>query len=143
AIDVSSDGVPAYYHPGRSARSGDLVVFGELHPEYAALFKLRSRVYLAEFDAEKLLALESRRQVQPLPRFPAIRRDFSLLLDKGTQYGTVRQMILESGIPELVRVEPFDRMEEGALPAGKYSLAVSVVYQSPERTLTDAEVEAF
>src|SRR5262249_29369914 len=117
--------------------------FGELHPEYAALFKIRPRVYIAEFDVQQLLALEPRRQVEPLPRFPGVRRDFSLLLDKGTQYGAVHQMILEVGVPELVRVDPFDRMEEGAFPAGKYSLAVSVLYQSTERTLTDAEVEAF
>jgi phenylalanyl-tRNA synthetase beta chain len=141
--DVTAQGVPAYYHPGRAARVGELGAFGELHPEYAGVFKLRPRVYLAEIDVEKLLAMESRKQVQPLPRFPAIRRDFSLLLEKGTQYVAVHQTIRDAGIPELVRVEPFDRMETGSFPDTKYSLSISVVYQSSERTLTDAEVEGF
>jgi len=141
--DVAVEGVAPYYHPGRAARAGEVAVFGELHPESAGIFKLRPRVYLAEIDVDKLLAVESRTQMQPLPRFPAIRRDFSLLLEKGTQYVAVRQTIQSAGIPELVRMEPFDRMETGPFPEAKYSLSISVVYQSSERTLTDAEVEGF
>jgi phenylalanyl-tRNA synthetase beta chain len=140
---ILTDGIPKHYHPGRAARMGDIAVLGELHPEYAAPFKLRHRVYLAELEIEKLLSTEPQRQVQQIPRFPAIRRDFSLLLNKGTQYGTVYRMIQEAAIPELVRVEPFDRMETGPFPEEKYTLAISVVYQSQERTLTDAEVEEF
>ena len=45
--------------------------------------------------------------------------------------------------PELVRIEPFDRMDSGPFPATKYSLSISVVYQSADRTLTDVEVEGF
>jgi phenylalanyl-tRNA synthetase beta chain len=42
---------------------------------------------------------------------------------------------------ELVNIEPFDRVESGPFPESKYSLAISLWYQSNERTLTDAEVE--
>lgn len=140
---LSVDGIPDYYHPGRSARFGDLAVFGEVHPECLEAMKIRARVLIAEIDIEKILAMPAKRHVQAIPRFPAIRRDFSLILDKGTQYAAVRQIIAGTGIPELTRIEPFDRMETGSFADSKYSLSVSVVYQSNERTLTDTEVETF
>jgi len=105
--------------------------------------KIRHRVVVAEIDIDRILSARSRAQVQPIPRFPAIRRDFSLLLDKGTQYAAVHRIIAESGVPEVARIEPFDRIETGSFPESKYSLSISVVYQSNERTLTDAEVETF
>ena len=90
-----------------------------------------------------ILSRTSKRLVQAIPRFPAIRRDFSFVLDKGTQYAAVQRMIADVGIPELTRIEPFDRMESGQFAETKYSLSISVVYQSPDRTLTDTEVEGF
>ena len=66
-----------------------------------------------------------------------------MLLNKGTQYAAVRQIITRAGIPELLRVEPFDRMDSGSFPESRYSLSISVTYQSSERTLTDTEVESF
>jgi phenylalanyl-tRNA synthetase beta chain len=140
---LTTDNIPRYYHPGRFARVGHLAIFGELHPAYAEPFKFRQRVYLAEIDVDLLLGSSVSRQLEPSPKYPAIRRDFSLLFDKGTPYAAVQRTIEDAGIAEVVRVEPFDRMESGPFPETKYSLALSVVYQSAERTLTDAEVETF
>jgi len=78
-------------------------------------------------------------QIAAVPKFPSIRRDLSLLVDKGVPYSEVL-----AGIPkfkELVKAELFDRVESGPFPESKYSLAISFSYQSTERTLTDAEVE--
>jgi phenylalanyl-tRNA synthetase beta chain len=141
--ELSSEQVPAYFHPGRSARFGDLAVFGEIHPDQLEALKIRVRVVLAEINVEQILSGTSKRPVQPIPRFPAIRRDFSLLFDKGTQYAAVQSMIANVGIRELTRIEPFDRMLTGQFPDTKYSLSISVVYQSADRTLTDTEVEGF
>jgi len=143
AVTLGSENLPDYYHPGRSARFGAFAVFGEIHPEHLEAMKIRHRVVVAEIDIDRILSARSQAQVQPIPRFPAIRRDFSLLLDKGTQYAAVHRIIAESGISEVARIEPFDRIETGSFPESKYSLSISVVYQSNERTLTDAEVETF
>ena len=140
---LTTDNLPKYYHPGRFGRIGHLAMFGELHPAYAEPFKFRQRIYLAEIDIELLLGNTTSRQVNPIPRYPGIKRDFSLLFDKGTQYAAVQRTIAGTGIPELVRIEPFDRMDSGPFPETKYSLSVSVVYQSADRTLTDVEVEGF
>jgi len=144
-IDLSStsDSLPEYYHPNRAIRIGDLAVFGELHPDYAADFKFRHRVYLAELDAEMLLEARERRPLQVIPRFPAIRRDFSLVLDKGTRYADIENAVRSVKIPELMRIEPFDRLESGPFDESKYALAISLTYQSSERTLTDDEIDNF
>src|SRR5262249_33992424 len=142
-LNSSSDSIPAYYHPGRALRDGNLVVFGELHPDYAVEYKFRNRVYIAEIDVHIMLESGGLGVIKTIPRFPSIRRDFSLLLSKGTRYGDVELAVRSVNIPELVRVEPFDRLESGPFAESKYSLAISLTYQSPERTLTDDEVENF
>jgi len=129
----------AYYHPGRFARVGETVLFGELHPEYTEQFKLRQRVYIAELNVDSILRSRRQPQVEVMPRFPSIRRDLSLLVDSGVTYSQVLAAIPRS--KELVKIEPFDRVESGPFPESKYSLAISLWYQSNERTLTDAEVE--
>ncbi len=140
-LTISCEQPPAYYHSGRFARTGEIAMFGELHHEYAEMFKLRHRVYIAELNVDVILRSRQRHQVQAVPRFPSIRRDLSLLVDKGIQYGEIRAAIPR--IRELIRVEPFDRLESGPFPESKYSLSISLFYQSSERTLTDAEVEEF
>lgn len=140
---ANGEPLPDYYHPGRAMRIGDVLVFGELHPDYAGEYKLRHRVYLAEFDVDLLLESVAQKTIRPVPKFPSIRRDFSLLLDRGTRYADVEQAVVGLNIPELVRIEPFDRLESGNFPASKYALAISLLYRSQERTLTDEEVDGF
>ena len=98
---------------------------------------------MREIDADILLESKGRRTIEAIPKFPSIRRDFSLILNKGTRYADVEQAVRKVGIQELVRIEPFDRMETGPFDSSKYALAISMMYQSPERTLTDDEVEHF
>ena len=142
-LHSESNSLPAYYHPGRAVRLGDAVVFGELHPDYAQEYKLKHRVYMAEFDVQLLFESRTRKSIEAVPRFPSIRRDFSLLLNKGTRYTEVEQAVRAVAIPELTGVEPFDRLESGPFPGSKYALAISLTYQSPDRTLTDDEVDIF
>jgi phenylalanyl-tRNA synthetase beta chain len=138
-LTISSDHPPAYYHPGRFARIGDIAFLGELHPEYAEWFKLRQRVYLAELDLPVILSSRQSHQLEPIPRFPSVRRDLSLLVNKGVTYSEVLAEIPR--YKELTKIEPFDRVESGPFAESKYSLAISLWYQSNERTLTDAEVD--
>jgi phenylalanyl-tRNA synthetase beta chain len=138
-VPISPRQPPLYYHPGRFARSTDDVLFGELHPEYAELFKLRQRVYIAELKLNPILSSLEDHEIRPIPKYPSIRRDLSLLVNKGVTYAEVLAAMPRP--KELVKIEAFDRVESGPFPESKYSLAISVWYQSNERTLTDAEVE--
>jgi phenylalanyl-tRNA synthetase beta chain len=140
---TTRDVVPSYYHPGRSGRIGDIAVFGELHPDFSESIKPRQRIYLAEFDLERILRSRVLRQAVTPPRYPAIRRDLSMLVDRTVEYLRIEDTIYDAGIAELVSVEPFDRLEKGPFPESKYSISISLIYQSSERTLTDEEVDAF
>ena len=137
----------AWFHPGERAavqagkqRLGGL---GRLHPALAAHFKLRQEAYLAELDLEALYAAGLRPPAyRPLPRFPGVARDFSLLLDSGVSFGAVRRTIEGLKIAELISVAAVDRFRGEALPRNKYSLLVRVTFQSFEQTLTDEQIRA-
>ena len=121
-----------------------LGVLGRLHPALAAHFKLRQEAYLAELDLEALYAAGLRPPAyRPLPRFPGVERDFSLLLDPQVGFAEVRRAIEGLKIPELVSVAAVDRFRGGALPKNKYSLLVRVSFQSFEQTLTDEQVRGY
>jgi phenylalanyl-tRNA synthetase beta chain len=147
ALDIpastNNEPLPAYYHPGRAMRIGDAAVLGQLHPDYAAEYKLRHPVYIAEFSVDRILDSGAGRNIQAIPKFPSIRRDFSLLLNRGTRYTDVEQAVVALNIPELIKVEPFDILDKGPFPESKYALAISLMFQSPERTLTDEEIARF
>jgi phenylalanyl-tRNA synthetase beta chain len=88
------------------------------------------------------LAKEARRY-EPLPRFPAVERDFSLLLADGITFAQISESIRSVNIPEIVSVEAVDLFRGKNVPAGKYSLLVRVTFQSRETTLMDAQINHF
>jgi phenylalanyl-tRNA synthetase beta chain len=87
--------------------------------------------------------LKDSRRYEPLPRFPAVERDFSLLLADGTHFSDVTQTIRSLGIGEIASIEAGDLFRGKNVPAGKYSLMVRVTFQSREATLTDAQIAEF
>ena len=109
--------------------------------------KLRQDVFLAELRVEPVYAairdLRDSRRYEPLPRFPAVERDFSLLLADGTHFSDVTQTIHSLGIGEIASIEAGDLFRGKNVPAGKYSLMVRVLFQSRGATLTDAQIAAF
>jgi phenylalanyl-tRNA synthetase beta chain len=152
---------PLYLHPGRSARAvmdGTTVArFGQLHPELAAARKLRQPVYVAELLLDRLFQRELRQpNYRPVPRFPAVDRDFSLLFDAGVVFERIQQAVEAAGIPELREFGPVEILrgeqasparvarvgaESGTtLPPNQYAILLRARFQSAERTLRDDEV---
>jgi phenylalanyl-tRNA synthetase beta chain len=117
-------------------------VLGEVHPEVAERFDLSGRVYLLELDLERLYrAVPDQLRQVGIPRFPAAQRDLAIVVSHDIPEADVAQAIRATG-GELVReVELFDVYTGEGIPADKKSLAYALRYQSPERTLTDGEVE--
>jgi len=122
-----------------------LGILGQLSAALAAQFKLRQPAWLAELDLDTLYAAGLRPpRYAPLSRFPAVARDFSLLLGDTVSFGAVRAAIQALKIPELVSVVPVDHRPAGVpVPASRYSLLVRIIFQSPEQTLTDEQVRGF
>jgi phenylalanyl-tRNA synthetase beta chain len=120
---------------------------GQLARPAAERLKLRQDVFLAELRLDAvyaaIAALKDARRYQPLPRFPAVERDFSLLLADGTHFSGVSDAIRSLNISEIASVEATDLFRGKNVPAGKYSLLVRVTLQSREATLTDAQTSDF
>ena len=77
----------------------------------------------------------------PLPRHPASTRDISVLVDESLPASQVRSTVQRAGGALLSRVREFDRYQGKGIPDGKVSLSLRLVFRSPDRTLTDAEVQ--
>jgi phenylalanyl-tRNA synthetase beta chain len=132
---------------GPTPHSAALGLAGQLARRVADKFKLRQDVFLAEICLDPLYsaiseAKESRRY-EPLPRFPAVERDFSLLLADGTPFSDVVKTIRSLNIPEITAIEAADLFRGKNVPSGKYSLLVRVTFQSREATLTDTQTNDF
>jgi phenylalanyl-tRNA synthetase beta chain len=132
---------------GELPNSAALGVAGQLARRVAEKFKLRQDIFLAEIQLDPLYmqirAAKDARRYEPLPRFPAVERDFSLLLADGTPFSDVVKTIRSLNISEVSSIEAADLFRGKNVPAGKYSLLVRVTFQSREATLTDAQISDF
>jgi len=117
---------------------------GQLARRVAEKLKLRQNVFLAELELDPVYAAmrtaKEARRYEPLPKFPSVERDFSLLLADGTKFSDVTKTIQSLGIQEISAVEATDLFRGKSVPAGKYSLLVRVTFQSREATLTEAQI---
>ena len=120
---------------------------GELAARVADRFKLRQDVFLAEFSLEPFYdgyqQARAARKYQPISRFPAVERDFSLTLNDGTSFAAVREAIMSLGIAEIISIEAIDLFRGKHVPQGKFSLLVRVTFQSQDATLTEAQLSDF
>ncbi len=134
-------------HSHKDANGAAPGVAGQLARRIADQLKLRQDVFIAELQLEPMLAgVEAAgvaRKFVPIPRFPAVERDFSLVLADGVQFAQVVETIRALAIPELRGVEALDLFRGGQIPAGKFSLMIRVTFQSAEATLTDAQIADF
>src|ERR1700733_11859762 len=144
-------GQPAWLAGTRAARisAGDteLGVAGQLARRVADQLKLRQEIFVAELRLDPLLkGIESARAARkfaPIPRFPAVERDFSLGLSDGVAFAQGGETIRALGIPPRRSIEAADLFRGGKMPAGKFSLMIRVTFQSGETTFTDAQINDF
>ena len=144
------NGGPAWLSPGCAGelslmQGGERIgAAGQLTHDLAQRFKIRQDVFVAEFRLEPLVAgvaaAHAALRYEVLPRFPAVERDFSLVLAEGTMFAQIEEVIRALGIPELRRIEAVDLFRGGQIPPGKYSLLARVTLQSAESTFTEAQL---
>ncbi|HSY59001.1 MAG TPA: hypothetical protein VK795_05530, partial [Terriglobales bacterium] len=80
---------------------------------------------------------------KPLPKYPAVERDFSFVLADGVTFSQVAAVIRTLEIPEVESIEAADLFRGGQIPAGKFSMMIRVTFQSAQATLTEAQVSDF
>jgi len=120
---------------------------GLLAKRVADRLKFRQDVFIAEIALGPVYCMyygvKNNRRYEPLSRFPAVERDFSLFLADGMPFIEVRKAIEALGIPEIASIVATDLFRGKNVPAGMYSLLVRVTLQSKEATLTDAQINDF
>ena len=138
-------GAQELFHPGRCAAvvlDGRLLGYiGEVHPTVASTFKIEGRLVAVEIDVEPVLAAARINRAQPLPRFPAIERDLAVVVEDHIAAGPLLATIKELGGEYLEQASAFDEYHGPQVPEGHKSIAFTLTFRSPERTLTDAEVD--
>ncbi len=136
----------AYLHPGRQAviKANNKIIgtFGEIHPSVAKQYGIETRVYIAELKLDVLLSIEKRKTTyKPLPKFPAVERDFAMLCDIDIPVGTLEKAISSGAGRLLEKIELFDVYTGSQIPEGKKSVAYSVWLRSADSTLSDKEID--
>jgi phenylalanyl-tRNA synthetase beta chain len=131
-----------FLHPGRAAAVGDGFV-GELHPLVAEAFGLEGGAAVFELGLE---GLRGRAPEEVLYRdvtsFPPLRQDIAVVVDEAVPAGRVVDVVRSAAGPELATVSVFDVYRGPQVGEGRKSLALHLVFQAADRTLTDAEADA-
>lgn len=150
-VVIDAAAAPGWYHPGRSGvvRLGPkavLAVFGEIHPKVLRRMGAKPPVvafelFFAALPPVKPQAGKARPPLK-LAALQPVERDFAFVLDAAVPAEAIVRAARGAEKALIRDVRVFDVFSGGALPEGKKSLAISVVLQPQEQTLTDAEIEA-
>ncbi len=129
----------AYERAGKT-----LVSFGAVNPALVKKTDVDGEIFYADFDWELVLKAIRKNKItyQEVPKFPAVRRDLSLLIDENVTFAKLREIAERSERKLLKRVNVFDVYKGDRLPEGKKSYALQFVLQDEEKTLNDKQIDA-
>ena len=117
--------------------------FGEVHPQALAAFDIKSRAFLFDLNFDMLGRYrQGVKPVRPVSRFPVSFRDVAFVVDEAVSAAEVDKAVRSLRSDLIESAEIFDVYRGDPIPPGRKSVALAVRYQSPERTLTDDEVNA-
>ena len=139
---VTNKELPEEFHPYQSAYisvNNDVVgIIGKLHPEVA-----KDGVYVMEINLDKLLAKKvGKMKFKEISKFPSIKKDLALIVDKDKTAGEVAMAIKKASGSVLTKVELFDVYTGVNVGLNKKSLAYTLTFEDPKKTLTDEEINA-
>src|SRR5690606_11270150 len=136
----------AHYQYGLTyGRNGkQFVSFGAVHSALLQKADVDGEVFYATFNWELIRKALRKHKItyRDVPKYPAVRRDLSLLLDEGVTFGRLKEIAEKSERKLLKNVNVFDVYKGDKLPAGKKSYALQFVLQDDEKTLTDKQIDA-
>ena len=137
----------SFLHPGRQAKvmikggKEQIAYLGEVHPQITKAYGMSGRVYIAQLDVQALYEFVSfEKKYKEIPKYPAITRDLSMVMDKSIPAGDVEHVIAKCGGKLIESFNLFDVYEGERIGEDKKSLAYSMVFRAKDRTLEDKEV---
>lgn len=115
---------------------------GRLSESVSEAYKFRQPVYVAELDLTSLLATEENAvHYEPLPRYPSVVRDMTILVDRHVTLHDMLQAVANESVEDCRRAQLVGTYEGSNIPEGKRAVTLRIEYRSDERTLRDEEVE--
>ncbi|TVZ51038.1 phenylalanine--tRNA ligase subunit beta [Dokdonia sp. Hel_I_53] len=128
---------------GLSLGKKQLVTYGKVSKAVLKKFDLTQDVYFADFNWDYVLEIAARTDIKfkEIPKYPSVRRDFALLLDKKVNFEEITNIANQTEKKLLKEVNLFDVYEGANLPDGKKSYAVSFLLQDEKSTLTDKQID--
>jgi phenylalanyl-tRNA synthetase beta chain len=135
--EVISEGLQ-YFINGKK-----LLEFGIVSGKTLKAFGIDNQVYFADFNMDILFVELKNNKVifAELPKYPEVRRDLALLIDKTVQFNQLRDLAYRSERKLLQSVDLFDVYEGKGVPEGKKSYALSYILRDDEKTLNDKQIE--
>ncbi len=131
------------FHPGKSARvvvlGSTVGEFGELHPAVQAKLDLGLPVNLAWITLDGLLPFCREKVYDEVPKFMPVERDIAVVVDEDVMAGEVLDVVRETS-QNLISLDLFDIWRKPPVPEGSKSLALRLIYQAKDRTLTEEEL---
>ena len=143
--DIEKETENESYHPGRCANLkvgiDNIATFGEVHPEVLNNYGINKKAYLAELNITKLVkyARANKKYIE-VPKFPAVERDISVIVDEATEVGQMEKTITKKGKKLLESIKLFDIYRDEKLGTNKKSVAYSLIFRDKNKTLSDEEI---
>ena len=143
--DIEKEKENKSYHPGRCANmkvgKDVIATLGEVHPIVLEKYDIEKRVYLAEINVTKLekYSRNNKKYVE-VPKFPAVERDIAVIVDEEIEVGQIEKIIIKKGKKLLEQVQLFDIYRDEKLGQNKKSIAYSLIFRDPKKTLSDEEI---
>lgn len=134
-----------YTRPGFSAsilvQGKEIGLLGEINPLVRHRFELKQTAYIFELNLDGLVPLiPATKSSRPLPKFPAVSRDVTLIVDRRIEAGIILDRIEKMNEKLIEGLQLFDIFEGRPIPEGRKSISFRIVYRSPARTLEDEEI---
>lgn len=146
-IEYSPENNISWMHPGRTASvsiNGESFGYlGELHPAVANNYSIGTRVYIAVLDVEAMIDAANMVSVyKALPKFPAVTRDISMVINEDVFVKEIENVIKKKGGKLLETINLFDVYQGSQIEKGFKSVSYSITFRAPDRTLVDDDVNS-
>jgi phenylalanyl-tRNA synthetase beta chain len=135
----------AFAYGTRISSGGSVLVsFGLLNRSLLSAYEIDTPVFHADINWDAVSEMSSKQTItfRELPRFPQVKRDISMIVDKATSYASIRELAYATEKNLLREVNLFDLYEGENIPIGKKSCALSFLLRDDSKTLTDSEIDS-
>lgn len=118
-----------------------IATFGEVHPIVCKNYGVKTKVYYAKIDVDKLVkySKEDKKYV-PVPKYPAVERDIAVIVDEDIEVGKIEKVITKKCKKILEEIKLFDIYRSEKLGENKKSIAFALTFRAQDKTLTDEEI---